>query len=556
MPPVDERTRRYYETCDLGATGAEIGSPLRRYFAMTFPAGARVMDVGAGVGRDVSNLVSDGYQAWGVEPSEPLRRFAVVRFPHIGDRLRAGALPDEMPSLADLGGPFDGVLCSAVLQHLPRTQLFDAVFALKGLLKERGRILASVPVGRPGLVDSRDERGRLFNGVGADELELLFQRTGFASIGRWESNDALGRPGHTWATLALELRSSGASRPIDHIEAVLSTREKKVATYKLALIRALCEIALTEPRSAQFTGDGMVRVPLAAIAERWVLYYWPLFESATFLPQMNGEWKTRGHLLAFAPELGALVAAYRGRGGLTAFATDRRSRQLLEVARPIYASLLLTLRRTICNGPVRHAGGSLLARMFREEGGDVLVAAPLWSELSLMGHWIQDALLLRWAELVSRLSSGEVGSDAAISRLLVSADPKRETEAAKGLYLGRQALECVWTGRPLDAKSLAIDHVLPYSLWRNNDLWNLLPSHTRVNQAKSDKLPTRDLLRARRHAIVHAWSLGRDAFPRRFAEEVHAQTGEHDADLGRLFDALVESVEVTALQRSCPRWAP
>jgi hypothetical protein len=300
----------------------------------------------------------------------------------------------------------------------------------------------------------------------------------------------------------------------------------------------------------------MVRVPLAAIADRWVLYYWPLFESETFLPQMNGEWKERGHLLAFASDLQALVAAYQRHGGLSAFAAHRRAERLVESARPINASLLRTLRRTICDGPVTHAGGALATRMFGHEGGDVLVAAPLWRELSLMGHWIQDALLLRWAELVERLSAGEVSADAAIARLMVSPDPVRETAAARELYLARPSLECVWTGRRLDSKSLAIDHVLPFSLWRNNDLWNLLPSHAKVNAEKSDKLPTRELLRSRRDAIAHCWTLGREAFPRRFAAETRVQTGDAEADLGRLFDALVESVEVTALQRACPRWAP
>lgn len=556
--PVDERTRRYYELHgrELGEVYAGIESPLRRYFAMAFPPGARVLDIGAGVGRDVAELVSDGYQAWGVEPSEAFREYAVVRFPQTGDRIRAGSLPDDMPPADDLGGPFDGIVCSAVLQHLPRSKLFDAVFALRGLLVERGRVLVSIPVERPDLVDSRDERGRLFNGVTPDEIELLFERAGFASVGRWTSDDALGRAGHRWATLAMELRSSGGSRPIDHLEAVLSTREKKVATYKLALIRALCAIALTETRSVRFTADGAVRVPMQAIAERWVIYYWPLFDSNTLLPQMNGESKAGRHLLAFSSELDALVTAYRRQGGLSAFAADRRAGELIEPARPLYTGLLKTLRQTIRVGPVTYAGGSLPSPMFKHDKGDVLVAASIWRELSLMGHWIQDALLLRWAELVSRLSSGEVSVETAIAHLLVSPDPDREAAAARELYLSQPSLKCVWTGSAVDRKSLAVDHVLPYSLWRNNDLWNLLPSHAKVNAAKSDKLPTRELLRARRDAIAHCWTLSREAFRLRFAAESRAQTGDADVDLGRLFDALVESVEVTALQRACPRWEP
>ncbi len=77
-----------------------------------------------------------------------------------------------------------------------------------------------------------------------------------------------------------------------------------------------------------------------------------------------------------------------------------------------------------------------------------------------------------------------------------------------------------------------------------------------MNAAKADRLPTRGLLRARREAIVHCWSLARDAYPTRFAHEAAAQTGGPDVDFSTLFDALLESVETTALQRACPRWEP
>jgi very-short-patch-repair endonuclease len=43
--------------------------------------------------------------------------------------------------------------------------------------------------------------------------------------------------------------------------------------------------------------------------------------------------------------------------------------------------------------------------------------------------------------------------------------------------------------------------VIPFSLWRNNDLWNLLPAHPAVNNAKRDLLPSQSLLRQRREAL-------------------------------------------------------
>jgi hypothetical protein len=555
---VDQETRRYYErrAREIGRAFDAVESPLRRYFGAAFPEGGRVLDVGAATGREMATLVREGYQAWGVEPVEEFRSIAVEKHPEIAGRLVGGALPDALPSAEELGGRFDGVICCAVLQHVPRRQLFDAAYALRELLVEGGRLLASIPAARPGIENERDDGGRLFTGVTADELELLLERLGFARVGRWHGEDAQGRPGHRWVTLCMELRTSGEARPIDLLESVLSTRERKVATYKLALIRALCSIALTAPHSVTFGVDGRVRVPLAAIAERWIEYYWPLFEAETFLPQMNGEESKRAHLLAFSGELSELQERFRASGGLSAFVLARRSGTLTPDAKDAHRGLLRKLQRTIVAGPVTYAGGSLESRLFEHRRGQVLVDAALWRELSLTGHWVQEALQLRWAELVSQLSNGRVRVGDVLNHLCVDPLPERDTRAVRLVYERKEPLRCVWTDASIRRRELAIDHVLPFSLWRNNDLWNLLPTRASVNAGKSDDLPERGFLRRRRDAVVECWEATREAYPERFSSEARALTGARRWDVGVLFDVLVESVEVTALQRACRRWVP
>ena len=101
-----------------------------------------------------------------------------------------------------------------------------------------------------------------------------------------------------------------------------------------------------------------------------------------------------------------------------------------------------------------------------------------------------------------------------------------------------------------------IDHVLPFSLWRNNDLWNLLPAHPQVNSQKSDRLPTRNLLYRRRDTFLTCWQSSLAMLPERFRAEATAQTGTKTLQLPELFDVLTESVELTALQRGCERWEP
>lgn len=58
---------------------------------------------------------------------------------------------------------FDGVLCSAVLMHLPEELIFDSLYSIRRMLKENGRLLISVPNGLP-FEGNRDKHGRLLMG--------------------------------------------------------------------------------------------------------------------------------------------------------------------------------------------------------------------------------------------------------------------------------------------------------------------------------------------------------------------------------------------------------
>jgi SAM-dependent methyltransferase len=269
---VDPRTAAYYDANapDLAARYEGVASPVARYFPAAFVAGSRVLDVGAGSGRDMAALAAAGCEAFGVEPIAGLRGAAIHAHPEIAARIAAGSLPQLGEPF---GGAFDGVLCSAVLMHLPESDLFDAALALRRALRPNGRLLLSLPEARVDVgADHRDAQGRLFQPYTADYLQLLFERLGFQQIGKWVSDDALQRAGTSWFTLLLELRAGGPLRAVDQIEGVLN-RDRKEATYKLALFRALAEIAGQEPRVARWLPGGRVGVPIDRIAERWLVYY-------------------------------------------------------------------------------------------------------------------------------------------------------------------------------------------------------------------------------------------------------------------------------------------
>ena len=557
---MDNQTHNYYSThaAAIAPRYAAATTSLEPYLPLAFAAGMRVLDIGAGSGRDLHALLEMGIDGYGVEPCAEFRQFALAHYPALSGRIAEGSLPDLG---RPFGGEFDGVLCSAVLMHVPRERLFDAAFAIRGVLKDGGRLLLSVPDGRPGLdADYRDEHGRLFTPLPPDFLELLFERLGFQLIGRWHSADGMGRPGHSWHVLLFTLQHTAGLRPLDQIEGILN-RDRKTATYKLALFRALSEIATTEFEQARWVSDGLVGLPVDVVAEKWLYYYWPLFESARFIPQIRGEAPECRMPVAFRAQLSGLIELYKNSGGLTGFVLDYRGRKLGAQAGAALRSTIERIRHTIVQGPVTYAGGSLeTGRVFSydSKSREIRMDASLWRELSLMGHWIQDAVIVRWAELTADISKGETKPSEIIDLLLTTPLAERDVAAARETFAAMPGKECAWSGKPI-CGAFDVDHVIPFSLWHNNDLWNLLPVLPAVNNKKRDRLPTRSLLLRRKDYIAHCWEALRRAHEHRFEYEacrvIGADRLPHDW-VGLTFEKVAEAIEVTAIQRGAERWEP
>lgn len=562
---MDQRTAQYYRThaADVAARYESVGSPVARFFATAFVAGGRVLDIGAGSGRDLAQLLAQGFDAFGVEPVDELRIAATASHPELAGRLVAGQLPGIG---APHGGEFDGVLCSAVLMHVPESDLFDAAFELRGLLRRRGRLLISLPSARKDVDNQeRDALGRLFKSYTADHIALLFERIGFREIGRWETDDALGRAGTQWVTLLLELQSGGPLRAVDQIEGILN-RDKKVATYKLALFRALAELAIQEPRSVRWNVDGSIGVPIERIAERWLFYYWPIFAADRFTPQSQAEGAGNANPVAFRAGLVELMALYAGQGehgGLSTWHLQWASGRLPLEARRRLARALREIASAIRNGPVKFAGGALeTGTVFRYDVKTKCVAmsADLWRELTLLGHWILDSVIVRWAALTERFSTRQgIRSGDVLPLLLAKPAPERAVGIARSVFVDAKVDRCTWSDRALQ-RQFAVDHVIPFSLWGSNDLWNLLPVDARVNGQKADKLPSARLLLARRPIVIERWQLLRAAIPDAFDLQAQRLLGR---SLGGpldwtddLFTRLREAVELTALQRGIERWEP
>lgn len=565
-------------------------SSFHRLLLAHVPPRCRLLEIGCGGGRDAVFLASNGFRVVATDASaamlDAFRQSAprddlfVVGYPDSSSRyaptLQVARASFPLPAdHALLSDRFDAVVAMAVVMHLPDSDLFEFAYQVRQMLAPGGTLVLSASEGRVVDADSRDGQGRLFRERPAAELVLLFERLGFRLILRDETTDGLGRSDLRWTTLVLRLDSSTGTRPVDQIETIIN-RDKKTATYKLALLRALCDIAQTAHHHVRWHARDTVSVPLGLVAERWLYAYWPLLSAD--IRQIRG----RGDL-KFKTAMLELVAEFQPAGGFDAFHIAYLRNQFTDRQRLLVDAVLNKIAAAIVDGPVTHAGGALegdesffthvgrqtaRGKCFSTQAaidhlGRIHFRAEVWRELCLVGHWIGEAILLRWAELTHEITGKSVPVATVLEKLLLRPETKRDVVLMSKLYASLASLQCVWTGQALkptgtDGKGFVVDHVIPFSLWHNNELWNLLPAAAKVNGDKSDRIVTRTTLRSAEERVIHYWQEVRRREPFRFDAEVGRTLLGRNAPETQwerpAFTALLDAAELVAIQRGVPRW--
>ncbi len=139
----------------------------------------KIVDIGSGSGRDMLVLRGKGYDAYGVEPSKEIQKLVSKKHPELRDKL----INDFLPDLANCpDNYFDGALCTTVLMHLPADSLNESIKNIKRIVKNKGRVIISVPVNKKHHsksletvdTENRDKDGRLFTPIDEKMLQNAF----------------------------------------------------------------------------------------------------------------------------------------------------------------------------------------------------------------------------------------------------------------------------------------------------------------------------------------------------------------------------------------------
>lgn len=165
------------------------------------PAPGRVLDIGAGSGRDAAGFASLGYRVVAVEPTPGLRQRASEL--HASPSIEW--VDDSLPDLARIiarGGMFDVVMMTAVWMHFDEAQRRRGMPVVASLVRPGGVMSLSL---RHGPIPP--ER-RMF-AVTADETVARAAETGLDSILRIDEQPAFSDNADvTWTVLAFRKRAS------------------------------------------------------------------------------------------------------------------------------------------------------------------------------------------------------------------------------------------------------------------------------------------------------------------------------------------------------------
>ena len=319
-------------------------------------------------------------------------------------------------------------------------------------------------------------------------------------------------------------------------------RDNKTSTYKFALLRGVIDLVQENSPFIRKEG-GRVYFPMGLLINKWIFYYYPLLSDQNTISQINS---ING--LAFQKELLDIIQLYQENSeGMSVLYHDIKTGRMDDRNSMMIKSLYSKINRTISGMPMKHIGYSIykhhyaifqvhtvrrkadnpISNTFISGFGSFSIPTEYYDAFKLLGSFIsgRDSILAKWADFsLAASNSKQKNRSEIISRLLLEPITDRDAKESK-LYFKNVLsqtgkIQCVWSGK--DLQEFDIDHVLPFSVWRNNDLWNLLPSSKNINNQKRDRIPSPEMIQKSSARIIQNWNLLYTKTPNRFKIEIES----------------------------------
>jgi hypothetical protein len=338
--------------------------------------------------------------------------------------------------------------------------------------------------------------------------------------------------------------------------------DKKVNTYKFALIRSLADVAV----GYEYGSDNdNVYIPLKTLAYKWVAYYWPFMGDGKRPGVLQSQQKLKAKQdVTFRNKLEDLKAHHKccdfdsdgysysdeGNDKVSVEQTKRWSEALKKVIDGLKM-------------PIKYAKGGQDSGLFHVKKGNIVVTKAIFKALRVHSLYIEALAVSEWAKWVGKNDLSDMSAGEAFTAMTKKPEGRGSIQKYRKIFKGCE-LVCPYTRKPLkdiDCDHFELDHVIPVAVYPINDLWNLLPVDAKSNSGAGGKfamIPHRDILFDAVPTIANVYELYLDTDYRRlFKEQYKLRLGPSSfKDKRSLALKAVNFIDSVAENRSVGRWQP
>lgn len=142
----------------------------RKLIRERIPEPCRILDISDGFSPDLNEITESEHDIYLAVSQLSACQNILNLEPELEGKVFTSTLPDlALPD--NLVGSFDAIICSTWHQAVTRENMFNSVYALKRLLKPRGKIMITFPTGSASEAVDNQESVSLH----PDCIELLFE---------------------------------------------------------------------------------------------------------------------------------------------------------------------------------------------------------------------------------------------------------------------------------------------------------------------------------------------------------------------------------------------
>lgn len=187
----DQNAEKYFKkTIDIDMT-----ENCDRFIKHVIPSG-KIIDIGAGSGRDILYFKSKGFRVEGIDASVEL---CCLASEYTSINVKCQRIQDWNPTES-----YDGIWANASLLHLTLEEIEKFIFKAESYLTDFGAMYVSF---KSGIATGKDIEGRYFANVTQEEVQrIVAKSTKLNIVEIWETEDRLKRKEFGWINVILRKR--------------------------------------------------------------------------------------------------------------------------------------------------------------------------------------------------------------------------------------------------------------------------------------------------------------------------------------------------------------